>query len=355
MPDPRLPHDTQPPHPQPADPHELGPQRQRLADVAPAADAAVVHDVRLVAYGSHDVLQRIQRGDRAIDLPARVVAHHDAVDAELDGPLRVRDALDAFKAEGLAAADGLPRLDQPGHLVPVVGTAVPHVVDPHGARALGLLLGINARGREALLEDRVREPQVGADAAVEGVVPLRDVVVAPAELPGVGGEDANVEAGLEGARQQADGQFVVVRQIQLVEAAAGTVGGGDVLDGRGARGREAVGQVELLGDFGNWELTLRVVDLVDADGGEADGRGDFVPEDCGAAGADVGVDELAGDDLVAVEGLSVGEVGVGGAGVGGCVEPGRVRSRSVRPKVVRCTIRLQSVSVSQGPRVFQVL
>ena len=355
MPHARLAHDTQPPHPQPADPHELGPQRQRLADVAPAADAAVVHDVRLVADGGDDVLQRVQRGDGAVDLPPRVVAHHDAVDAELDGALRVRDTLDALEAEGLAAADALPGLDQPRHLAPVVGAAVPHVVDPHGAGALGVLLRVDARGGEALLEDRVREPQVGADAAVEGVVALGDVIVAPAELPGVGGEDADVEAGPEGAREQADRQLVVVRHVQLVEAAAGAVGGGDVLDGGGAGSGEAVGQVELLGNFGDGQFAQRVVDLVDADRGEADGGGDFVSEDGGAAGADIGVDELTGDDLVAIEGLSVGEVGVGGAGIGGCIQPGRIRLRNLIPRVERRTIHLRSASVSRGPRAFQVL
>ena len=284
-----------------------------------------------------------------------MVAHHDAVHAELDGPLRVCDALDTFEAERLAAADLLPRLDQPRHLAPVMGAAVPHVVDPLGAGALRVLLRVDARGRKALLEDRVREAQVGADAAVEGVVALRDVVVAPAELPGVGGEDADVEAGLEGAREQADGQFVVVRHVQLVEAGPGAVGGGDVLDGGGAGGGEAVGQVELLGDFGDRQFAEGVVDLVDADGGEADRRGDLVPEDGGAGGADIGIDELAGDDLVAVEGLSVGEVGVGGAGVGGCIEPRRVRMRSVISRVLRCTIHLRSASVWQGPQAFQAL
>lgn len=37
--------------------------------------------------------------------------------------------------------------------------------------------------------------------------------------------------------------------------------------------------------------------------------------------AEVGIDELTGDDLVPVEGLTVGEVGVRLAGVGGGVVP----------------------------------
>lgn len=52
-----------------------------------------------------------------------------------------------------------------------------------------------------------------------------------------------------------------------------------------------------------------------------DGGGTFVPEDGGAAVVDVGVDELAGNDLIAVEGLTVGEVGVGSTGVGRGIVP----------------------------------
>lgn len=198
---------------------------------------------------------------------------------------------------------------------------MPDVIDPERPRALGVRLGIDAVLREAFPKHGVREPQVGADAAVEGVVARGDVVVAPAELPGVGGEDAGGEAGVVGARQERDGELVVVRHVELEETWAGAVGGRDGFDGRRARGAEAVGEVELLGDGRDGELAERVVDFVDADGGEADGRRDFVPEDGGRRVTQVRVDELAGDDTVPVEGLAVGEVGVGLTGVGGGVEP----------------------------------
>lgn len=55
--------------------------------------------------------------------------------------------------------------------------------------------------------------------------------------------------------------------------------------------------------------------------GRVEGSGTFMSEDGGAGVADVCVDELAGDDLVAVEGLTIGEVGVGLAGVGGGIVP----------------------------------
>lgn len=61
-----------------------------------------------------------------------------------------------------------------------------------------------------------------------------------------------------------------------------------------------------------------MVDIVGADGGEADGGEDFVAGDGGAGGAGAGVDELVG---VVGEGLAVGEVGVGLARVRGGVVP----------------------------------
>lgn len=66
---------------------------------------------------------------------------------------------------------------------------------------------------------------------------------------------------------------------------------------------------------------MLVVDLVDANGRDADRGGDGVAEDGGAGGAFVGVDQLAWQELVPEEGLPVGEVGVGEAGIGGGVEP----------------------------------
>ena len=198
---------------------------------------------------------------------------------------------------------------------------MPHVIDPKRTRPLRIRLRIDALLREPFPKHRVGEPQFGADAAVESVIARRDVVVPPAELPGIGGEEAGGEARLVCAFQERDGQFVVVRHVQLIEARTGAVGFRDGLDGRRARGAEAVREVEFLGDGGDGELAEGVVNFVDADRGEANRGGDFVPEDGGCRVAQVGVDELAGDDAVSVEGLAVGEVCVGLAGVGGGVEP----------------------------------
>lgn len=338
----RLPHDAQPPYPQPPDEDELGPQRDGLDHVRRPADAAVERDdeARPVPEPVGDLLQRVQARDGAVHLPTRVVRHHDALEAQIHRPLGVVHPLDALEQERLAPADLAPPLARPHGLVPRPRAAVPDVVDPQRAGLLGLRRRVDAAFGQPPLEDGVREAEVGADAAVEGVVARRDVVVPPPELPRVRGEDAGGEAGGVGARQQREGELVVVRHVELEEAgprrdlcllpvagglglgAPGVVGPGDVLDGAGAGGGEAVGEAELAGDAGDGELPLGVVDLVDADGGDAYGGGDGVAEEGGARGALVGVDELAGQDLVPEEGLAVGEVGVREAGVGGGVVPG---------------------------------
>jgi hypothetical protein len=97
-----------------------------------------------------------------------------------------------------------------------------------------------------------------------------------------------------------------VRHVQLVEAyAVLAIRGCHVFDRGGACGGEAVGEIEFPGYFCDGELAEGMVDLVYADGGEADGRGDFVAEYGGGRVACVRVDELAGDYAVAEEGLPV--------------------------------------------------
>lgn len=154
---------------------------------------------------------------------------------------------------------------------------MPDVIDPQGTGLLRLGLGIDALLGQAFLENGIRETEVGADAAVKGVVARRDVVVAPGELPGVCCEEAGREAGVVGALEQAQGQLVIVRHVELKESGCailvgglGVVGAADVFDRSGARGRETVGQVELACHCGDGEFAQGVVDLIDADGSEAD-------------------------------------------------------------------------------------
>ncbi len=233
-----------------------------------------------------------------------MVAHNDPVAADLHRFLCVFNALDAFKAERSTAADAFPCLDEPGNLVPAPGAAVPDIIDPGGASALGVFLRVDAHGCKTLFEDGVTETEIGANAAVEGVVSYCDVVVAPAELPCIGCEDADVEAGVKGAGEEGNCQLVVVGHVELVEAGALAVCFGDFLDWVGAGGRKAVREVEFFGDGGDGDLASGVVDFVYANGGEADRGGDFVAKDCGGGVADISIDELSGDDAVAEEGLA---------------------------------------------------
>ena len=316
MPDARLAHNTKTPNPQAPDEHKLRAQGHSFEDVRRASDTRVIHDIRLIAHGLDDLLKRIQRGYGSIHLSAGVVRHYDAVTPDLNTLLGVLHALNPLDTKGFPAADPLPRLDEPRHPVPAVRSPMPDVVDPERTCAPRILLRVDSLLRESFLKHGVGETQIGTDAAVKGVVPRRDVVVAPAELPGVGREDARGEAGFVGSFQQGDRQFVVVRHVELVESGPGAIGFCDGFDGRRAGCAEAVGQVEFFGDRCDWEFAEGVVDFVDADWCETDWCRDFVAEDCGCGVAEVGVDELPGDDSVPEEGLTVSEVGVGLAGIG---------------------------------------
>ena len=66
-----------------------------------------------------------------------------------------------------------------------------------------------------------------------------------------------------------------MRHVELVEAGTIAVGFSDLFDGIAAGGAESVGEVELGGYFGDGEFAVFVVDLVYADGGETDRRGDW--------------------------------------------------------------------------------
>lgn len=158
--------------------------------------------------------------------------------------------------------------------------------------------------------------------------------MAPAQLPGIGGEDHGIEPGLPGAVEQGDGQLVVVRHVQLEEARSVPVGCADVFDRCAARRGQTVGEVEFARDLGDGDLALVVVDFVDADRCEPDGCGYLVAEDFGGCIPQVRVYQLVGDDPVAVEGLSVGQVSIGHACVGRCIEPGLVSLWSIPCELV---------------------
>ncbi len=64
----------------------------------------------------------------------------------------------------------------------------------------------------------------------------------------------------------------------MVEAGTIAVGLGHFFDGIAAGRAESVGEVELSGYLGDGEFAVFVVDFVYADGGEADGGGDWEGE-----------------------------------------------------------------------------
>src|SRR5262245_44140492 len=75
----------------------LGPERERAHHVGTAADARVHQQRRTLSYRGSDCRQAIDRRRQGVDLTAAVVRHHDAVDAERHGLLRIgrmQDALD---------------------------------------------------------------------------------------------------------------------------------------------------------------------------------------------------------------------------------------------------------------------
>ena len=68
--------------------------------------------------------------------------------------------------------------------------------------------------------------------------------MSPAQLPGIGGEEAGVEARFPGTRQEGDGQFVIVGHVQLVETGGSAVRCADCFDRGGACGGEGVGKIQ---------------------------------------------------------------------------------------------------------------
>ena len=254
-----------------------------------------------------------------------MVAHDNPITANLYTLLCIRDVLNAFDRERLATADILPSLDEPRHLLPTVRPPVPDIVDPFRTRLVRHGLRIDTIFRQPLPEYRVGETNVRADTVVEGVVGSVDVVVAPAELPCVDGQDTGREARVVGTLEQRYGELVIVRHVQLEEPRSVAVSFGDILDRRRTGGAETVWQIQLFRNFGDGKFAQRMVDLVDAYGREANRCADLVAPDLVCGVALVGVHQHTWDDLVSEEGLSVGEMGVTQAGIGRGVQPATFR------------------------------
>jgi len=112
-----------------------------------------------------------------------MVTDNDTIAANLNTLSSIGDTLNALDGERLATTHLLPRLDEPRHLLPGMGSSMPNIVYPFSTSFVGFLHGINAVLCKSLLEDWVGQSQIGSDAVVEGVIAVCDVVVSPSELP----------------------------------------------------------------------------------------------------------------------------------------------------------------------------
>ena len=65
----------------------------------------------------------------------------------------------------------------------------------------------------------------------------------------------------------------------VLDSCARVIGCSDVLDAVGRRSRETIRKSQFARNLGRHELAFRTVQLVDTDGGEEDGGGDFVTKE----------------------------------------------------------------------------
>lgn len=213
-------------------------------------------------------------------------------------------------------------------------------VDPAGAGLHRLLFGVDALFLQPPPERRIAQREIARPVlVVEGVVAGGGVVVAPPQLPRVGGQEQGGVAGARGALQHAERYGVVGAPVELVEAEgavdipitttssttlAATLATlttakpriirlSHILDAVARSGAKAVREAELARDAGGRQLARRVVDAVDADGGEADGGGGAVAKFASSAATEQGRRRVPGPrvhqrprhDLVPVEGRAV--------------------------------------------------
>lgn len=112
-----------------------------------------------------------------------MVTDDNTITTNLNTLSGIGHTLDSLDSERLAAAHLLPGLNEPWHLLPAVGSAMPDVVDPLGTCLVRFLLRVNAVFRESLLEDWVGQTKISTNAVIEGVVAVCDIIVSPSKLP----------------------------------------------------------------------------------------------------------------------------------------------------------------------------
>lgn len=155
-----------------------------------------------IAGGRHtlnNLLQSIQTRDRPINLPARMIAHHNAIETSLYRHLRILNTLNAHETKQVSTAKFLPQLHCPDRFIPRMRSSMPHVIDPQRTRLVVRSLGVDAAFFQTFLKYGVRQTEIRASAMVKSVVRCCYVVVAPAELPGIEGEYASCEIAVDSA------------------------------------------------------------------------------------------------------------------------------------------------------------
>ena len=177
----QLPTDRETVDPRPPDQDALSPETQRLDDIDAGADPAVKQHGDVRSHRLRDLRQHLQTVNRPVQLPAPVVAHHDARDPGGHGHARVVDVLDPLEHDR-----AVPVPLQQRQLVPGVRRAGEDVGFPFlGGEEdvvfdlLAVFLG------EAGAEDGVGEAGLVADAGGEGDVGVVEVGGAPGEGPGI--------------------------------------------------------------------------------------------------------------------------------------------------------------------------
>ena len=94
--------------------HRVRAECQRLDHVGAAAKTTVDDERGARADGAHDLRQHLERADAVIQLPAAVVADHDAIAAEADGALGVAHVEDPLHQELAAPGFADPLQILPG-------------------------------------------------------------------------------------------------------------------------------------------------------------------------------------------------------------------------------------------------
>jgi hypothetical protein len=103
----------------------------------------------------NDLFQSIETRNSSVNLSSSMIADNDTITANLNTLFSIGHTLNTLDGERLAATHLLPRLDQPRHLLPGMGSSVPDIVYPFGTCFVRFLYRINAVFCESLLEDWV--------------------------------------------------------------------------------------------------------------------------------------------------------------------------------------------------------